>query len=602
MDSANYERAYRRERQAREHAEELIEDKSRELYFINQELQKSIKIISDKEAETAAILETAADAILMFDETGHVILCNYSAERVFGYSREEILRSNIINFLQFNAALSKNISKVLCFLDSLNATSIVELKAVTKDQKFFPIEFSASSIELTKGRFYILIIRDITERKLLEEQLEHQATHDALTGLPNRLLLMDRLQQAVLSAEREKKLVAVVFFDLDRFKMINDTHGHDIGDALLKEVAQRIKKIIRKSDTFARMGGDEFVIILRSLADEKACLPVLQKILACIAKPFYIRDIEINTSTSIGISVFPEGGKTAQTLLKNADAAMYRSKELGRNTFNFFNKNMNERLRKRMELESFLHKALKNHEFLLHYQPIYCLRTKKIVGVEALIRWQHPKLGLVPPQQFIPLAEETGLILPLGEWVIRQACAQTKKWHNAGYQDLHVSINVSAHQLKRTSIVQTLQKICEETNIAPSFVNLELTESSILEDIESAQKILKSLKELGVNLVIDDFGTGYSSLTYLQKLPVSLIKIDRSFINYITNRSEDVAIVLSIISMAHNLGLKVVAEGIEKLEQQEFLEKHHCDMVQGFYFCYPLAAEKISLVLATTNK
>lgn len=602
MNSSNYERAYLRERQAREQAEELIEDKSRELYLINQELQKSIKIISDKEAETAAILETAADAILMFDEEGKIVLCNYSAERLFGYFREEILNNNIINFFQFNANLPKKISKVLFFLENIDTSAVAELKAITKDKTLLPVELSASSIELTKGQFHILIIRDVTERKRLEAQLAYQATHDALTGLPNRLLLLDRLQQAILSAEREKKLVAVVFFDLDRFKMINDSHGHDIGDALLKEVAQRIKKVIRKSDTFARMGGDEFVIVLRSLADEKACLPVLQKIMACIARPFYINDLEINTSTSIGVSVFPEGGRMAEVLLKNADAAMYRSKDLGRNTFNFFNKNMNERLQKRLELESFLYKALKNQEFFLHYQPIYSLRTKKIVGVEALIRWQHPKLGLVPPQQFIPLAEEIGLILPLGEWVIQQACKQMRKWHNQGYNDLHISINVSAHQLKRTSIVHTIQRTCETTKIAPQFINIELTESSILEDIESAQRILKALKELGVNLVIDDFGTGYSSLTYLQKFPVGFIKIDRSFINYITDKSEDVAIVLSIISMAHSLGLKVVAEGIENPEQADFLAKYHCDMVQGFYFCYPLPADQISLILAETNR
>jgi diguanylate cyclase (GGDEF)-like protein/PAS domain S-box-containing protein len=586
------ERAYLREKAARERAEELLENKSRELYLAHEELQKSFKALKDKEAETSTILDTAADAILILNNEGKITLCNQSAERMFATPRNEIVVQNVSSFLQFEQNIQTN--HLLVLLKWMKSNGIYELNAIKKTGEIFPIELSASSVHLTPGTFYILILRDITERKQLESLLTYQASHDPLTGLPNRSLLMDRLEQAIFIAERDKQQVAVIAFDLDHFKTINDSYGHDIGDILLKKITARIEPVIRKSDTFSRLGSNEYVLIMRSLKDEKDTLPILRKILSLLTKPFFIQGIEINTSASIGISLYPEGGKDPTTLLKNAEAAMHQAKEIGRNTFQFYNKSINKRLKERVEIEHFLQQALKKNEFFLHYQPIFDLANKKIVGLEALIRWQHPKLGLVPPQEFIPLAEETALILPIGDWVLQRSCEQLKEWQNAGFEDLFISINLSSNQLKRTAILQTIHNVCKKTGIHPSSIHIEITENVILEDVELAQKILTILKDLGINLIIDDFGTGYSSLTYLQKFPISAIKIDRSFISYLTYKTSEIAFVLSILAMAQKLNLKVIAEGVETKQQLEFLREHGCDMIQGFHFCYPLPANEVS--------
>jgi diguanylate cyclase (GGDEF)-like protein len=427
------------------------------------------------------------------------------------------------------------------------------------------------------------------ERKAYQVQLEHQANYDTLTGLPNRNLLHDRLRQAV-HGKRTPRNTAVVFMDLDHFKFVNDSLGHSVGDKLLKGMADRLRMVLREGDTVGRVGGDEFVIILNGQSNEEVIFRAMQRIAARVAEPITIEGKELYVTCSAGISLYPQDGEDVDTLLKNADAAMYRAKEHGRSNFQFYTSEMNERVNERLAMENALRRALERQEFLLHFQQKVELKTGANVGAEALVRWLHPEWGLVRPARFIPLAEETGLIVQLGEWVLREACRQARAWRDDGLNPGVVSVNLSARQFRQEGLVRTVSRILEETGIEPSQLEVELTESMVMHNVEAAIATLQGLKSLGVSLSVDDFGTGYSSLSYLKTLPIDTLKIDRSFVREIGSGSEDDEGVLAqaIISLGHNLHLKVIAEGVETDAQVRFLKRHGCDHVQGFLYGEPV--------------
>jgi diguanylate cyclase (GGDEF)-like protein len=433
-----------------------------------------------------------------------------------------------------------------------------------------------------------------THNEQLEQanaQLQHVAMHDALTGLPNRLLLADRLTQAVAQAEQKGSRFALMMVDLDRFKAVNDSLGHHAGDSLLRQVAQRLQAVLRRTDTLARLGGDEFVLIINDITGPQDVESVICKMLDDIGQPITLASLEVHTSPSIGISLYPDDGRDAETLLKHADAAMYHAKKMGRNTFQFFAPAMNAFTRERLELENDLRRALHEGEFELYYQPKVDIATGQIDGAEALLRWKHPKRGLITPDGFIPLAEETGLIVPIGEWVLRQACSQMRAWHHAGLTGLRIAVNLSARQFQQQNLLQMVRAALANTHLDARYLELELTESTLMQDTEQSIQILRRLGKLGVRISIDDFGTGYASLNYLRYLPLHKLKIDCAFIREIVTSRDDAAIVRAIISLAHSLRLKVIAEGVETPEQLELLRQLGCDQYQGYYCSAPMPAD-----------
>jgi diguanylate cyclase (GGDEF)-like protein len=462
---------------------------------------------------------------------------------------------------------------------------------------------------LIKGRLdRELLLRSMhysIERKRYQVQLEHQANYDMLTGLPNRNLLHDRLQQSV-HGHRMPRAVAVVFIDLDHFKFVNDSLGHSIGDKLLKGMADRLRTVLREGDTVARLGGDEFVLILNDQSNEEVIFRTMQRITARLAEPIEVEGKDLIITCSAGISLHPQDGPDVDTLLKNADAAMYRAKEHGRNNFQFYTSEMNERVNERFALENALRHAIERKEFLLHYQQRVELKTGAIVGAEALVRWMHPEWGLVRPVRFIPLAEETGLIVQIGEMVLREACRQARAWLDEGLKPGCISVNLSARQFRQEGLVRLVSRVLEETGLDPRYLEMELTESMVMHNVEAAIATLQGLKSLGISLSVDDFGTGYSSLAYLKNLPIDKLKIDRSFVRDIGTGAdaEDGVLAQAIISLGHNLHLHVVAEGVETDAQVRFLKRHKCDEVQGFFYGEPVepAAHRSLLTRAKTRK
>jgi diguanylate cyclase (GGDEF)-like protein len=441
------------------------------------------------------------------------------------------------------------------------------------------------------------------ERKRYQVQLEHQANYDALTGLPNRSLLNDRLRQAV-HAQRSARNIAVVFMDLDHFKLVNDSLGHGTGDRLLKGMAERLRSVLREGDTVGRVGGDEFVLILDDQANEETVFRAMQRIAAKVAEPIVIDGKELYVTCSAGISLYPQDGRDVDTLLRNADAAMYRAKEHGRANFQFYTSEMNERVSDRLALESALRRALERREFLLHYQQKVDLRTGEIIGAEALVRWLHPEWGLVRPARFIPIAEETGLIVPLGEWVVHEAARQARAWLDAGLDPGVVSVNLSARQFRQEGLVRSVSRVLEETRLPPQQLEMELTESMVMHNVDSAIATLQGLKSLGISLSVDDFGTGYSSLSYLKDLPIDTLKIDRAFVRDIGtgSESEDGILAQAIISLGHALHLQVIAEGVETDAQVHFLKRHGCDQVQGFLYGEPVPPAEFARLLMRSRR
>jgi diguanylate cyclase (GGDEF)-like protein len=442
------------------------------------------------------------------------------------------------------------------------------------------------------------------ERKRYQVQLEHQANYDALTGLPNRNLLYDRLHQA-LFMQRAPHAVAVVFIDLDHFKFVNDSLGHSMGDKLLQGMAERLRSVLREGDTVARLGGDEFVLILNDQASEEVIFRAMQRVADRLAEPIQIEGREMTLTCSAGISLYPQDGSDVDTLLKNADTAMYRAKEHGRSNFQFYTAEMNERVTERLAMEGALRRAIERREFALHYQQRVDLATGVVVGAEALVRWLHPEWGMVRPARFIPLAEETGLIVPIGEVVLREACRQARAWLEEGLPPGVVSVNLSARQFRQEGLVRTVSRVLEETRLDARHLELELTESMVMHNVEAAVATLQGLKSLGVALSVDDFGTGYPSLAYLRNLPIDKLKIDRSFVRGIGagEQRDDGVLAQAIISLGHNLNLRVVAEGVETDAQVRFLKRHGCDEVQGFYYGEPVApAQHAKLLVPRVRK
>jgi diguanylate cyclase (GGDEF)-like protein len=439
------------------------------------------------------------------------------------------------------------------------------------------------------------MLAEIEEREeTLKERQKHlqQLAHfDNLTQLPNRVLYSDRLLQSILQAQRTEQKVAIRFIDLDHFKDINDSVGHRIGDLLLKDVAARLLSIVRISDTVARMGGDEFTILLPNISHRDNANTVADKIVKHLSQPYQLESEELYISASVGVAIFPDDGITVDELLKNADTAMYQAKSNGKNMYRFYSLDMLAIAKNRITIMNNLHHAIERNELILHYQPKMNMARDRMVGAEALMRWQHPEMGIIPPDRFIPLAEETGLIIPMGEWALRRVCLQIREWQEQGYSPCIIAVNVSPIQFKRHNFFETVRDIIDETGIDPSLLELEVTESTIMQDMGSTIKTLRALKDLGIAISIDDFGTGYSSLSNLKRFPIDTLKIDKSFIVNIANNVDDKAIVSAIISMAKSLGLNIIAEGVETEAQLSFLSEQGCNEIQGYLFSKPLPAE-----------
>lgn len=440
-------------------------------------------------------------------------------------------------------------------------------------------------------------LSSIIQRKRAEERLHYLAHYDDLTGLPNRVLVTDRIKQAMFEANRHARLVGVAFLDLDRFKTINDSLGHGVGDLLLKGVAERLSRCVREGDTVARLAGDEFTLVLADMAHVDHAAQVARKVLDSLSRPFHIAGHELFTSASLGMTLCPFDDDTVDGLLRNADIAMYRAKDQGGNGYQFYSADMTAKAHERLSLENDMRRALEREEFFLDYQPIVALRDKTVVSLEALVRWRHPQRGLISPAEFIPLAEETGLILQLGEWVLRSAIGECVRLTRAGFSGMRVAVNLSVHQLQQQELIRLIQGMLTATGAHASQLQLEITESVLMSNVETTASTLNALSDMGVELSLDDFGTGYSSLSYLKRFPIDVLKIDRSFVRDIPNDPDDSAIASAIISMAHNLGIQVVAEGVETEEQLEFLRDHDCDTVQGYYLSRPKPAEEIARYL-----
>jgi len=570
-------------------------------------------ITERKEAEEALLFKTALleaqsettiDGILAADESDHIILVNKQFGLHFGVPDEVlsseddlVVRKYVTDQVESPDAF---IEKVKYLYSHRDEKSRDEFKL--KNGKTFD-RYSAPLVD-SKGRHRgrIWYFRDITDRKTAEERVQYLAYYDALTGLPNRTLLQDRLTKALASARRQKDKVALLFLDLDRFKDINDSFGHPLGDLLLQEFAKRLERCVREQDTVARLNvarinGDEFLIVLAGVRDISDAAVAAKRFMDTMTAEFAVQGHSLSMTCSLGISIFPEHGADVETLIKNADAAMYSAKDGGRNCFRFFTDDMNAQIVERLTLEAALRLALERKEFFLVYQPQIDIGTGRITGLEALIRWQHPELGLVPPDKFIPIAENGNLIQPIGEWVLRTACAQARKWHDEGLCAVPMAVNVSAVQFRQEDFSKLIGAVLQETGLASQYLELELTERVLLSNVDTTFSVLQNLKALGLSLAIDDFGTGYSSLSYLKRFPINKLKIDRSFIRDVAVNPDDAAITTAIIAMAKQLKLKVIAEGVEDEAQLSFLRENHCDEIQGYYFSKPLAVDAVANLL-----
>ncbi len=550
-------------------------------YVLFERLVLSRRKGKESEAKYRAVIEHATEGIIIVTCEDKMILeGNNAFKSLFGYNDDEILRMSLKDIVAEETETA-----------DLEIERIVkekrDLKLRHKDGSLIYAELSASTLSYDDRQTMCVVVHDITERKLFEEQLMDQATHDSLTGLANRNLLNDRLTQATAYQKRKKMLFAVMLLDLDRFKVVNDTLGHNAGDKLLKEIAERLSSGVRNYDTVARLSGDEFVILVNDVTDTNDIITVAKNILNLFNTSVKISDNELFVAASIGISMFPSDGDSADHLLMKADTAMYHCKAQGGNNYQFFSEEMNLKAKDRLSMETNLRKALEQQEFVLYYQPKVSLSTGEICGMEALIRWQRDG-KMISPAEFIPLAEETGVIIPIGEWVLRTACRDMKKLIDKGYTGLVISSNLSSRQFANDNLVELILSILDETGLDPVYFELELTESILMKDEEKLIKKLCALKDRGIRLSIDDFGTGYSSLSYLKRFPIDVLKIDRSFVMDITTNPDGAAIVETILAMTHTLKLRSVAEGVEKLEELMFLAEHGCDELQGFYFSRPV--------------
>lgn len=545
--------------------------------------------------EINAVFRAIPDQLFHFDANGKVITYKLGQSSHY-YLKDKRLINRCIKDV-FNAeVIDKLTASIKQVLEQLIPKDFEFV--IYHDKKIYYYEVRMMPV---KSQEVIVLIRDITERKQADDQIAYLAYHDSLTALPNSRLFKDRLEHAISQAKRNNKILAVMFLDLDRFKLINDSMGHSAGDELLKITSQRLIEAVRKTDSvainantdnsaIARSGGDEFTILLDDIESREAITRIAERIVKNIALPMKLGREEVHISTSIGIAIYPEDGVEVDELLKHADSAMYHAKAQGKNNFQYFADSMNRSSFERLSLENNLHRAIAHNELHLYYQPQFNVGSDTMIGMEALIRWEHPDKGFISPGDFIPVAEETGMILKIGEWVFREACEQGVVWINAGYDVHKISVNLSPRQLKDEKISKLIESILHETGMPANKLCIELTESALMLDPKVADARLKKIKDLGVSLSLDDFGTGYSSLSYLKRFPIDTLKIDQAFIRDIKTDKEDAALVRAIIAMAHGLSMDVIAEGVETKEQLDFLNAHGCDIVQGFWFSRPLSA------------
>ncbi|QMT59069.1 bifunctional diguanylate cyclase/phosphodiesterase [Legionella sp. PC997] len=522
-----------------------------------------------------------------------IIYVNKAFERITGYSERQILGQNL-TFLHGSQVEHVNQKRITLAIKELREET-VELESYRRSGEVFWAEVSVAPVRdsFDNVKHYVCILNDVTQRREMEQQLIQQATHDSLTELPNRVLLIDRVDQAILLAKKKSSMLAFLFLDLDHFKMTNDTLGHSIGDRMLQAVSNRLVIATDDFDTVCRLGGDEFVVLLQDVVSESQAQQKAEEILASIAKPIQIDQHNLKITGSIGISYYPKDGDDYESLMRCADLSMYHAKDNGRNTYRTYDKEMNMRIINRMQLDNALRDSLKRNEFHLVYQPFIDLATNKTIGFEALLRWHSHILGDVPPNDFIGMAEENGLILDIGLWVLREACSQLVRWHRQGYEQLTMAVNISGRQFRQAHLSEIIENILLETGLPAKFLELELTESLLVDNVKHAVETMYELKDMGTKLAIDDFGTGYSSLAYLKQFPVDKLKIDRSFISELVNRENDAAITRAIINLGHSLNLQVLAEGVETDLQREFIMQHGCDYAQGYYFSMPKKAEDL---------
>ena len=574
-----------------------------DLYLIYQHLQlRRIRCqLAEQQALRCAeekyrtIVEDAVIGILQITPDGRPLSINRALAQIYGYDSPAQLLAEVSNVARQLFVDPGRMDELRQMLAKNGEVRGAEVEIYRRDHTKESTLMNLRAVPDAEGKIalYEGTVEDITDRKAAEERIQYLAYHDALTELPNRILLQDRLAKALASARRHKDRVALLFLDLDRFKDINDWLGHSLGDLVLQEVAKRLKRCAREQDTVARLAGDEFLVVLTGVKDIHDAAVAAERFMDAMTAEFVVQGRSLTVSCSLGISIFPEHGADGETLIKNADAAMYCVKDYGRDNFRFFTEDMNAQVVERLTLENSLRLALDKKEFFLMYQPQMDLSTGKITGLEALLRWQHPELGLVPPDRFIRIAENSGLIIPIGEWVLRTACSQSRKWQDEGVPAVSVAVNVSAIQFRQEDFCELIRRVLHETGLGPQYLELELTESLLLANANVTLSVLKELKSMGLTLAIDDFGTGYSSFNYLRQFRVSKLKIDRSFIRDIAVNPDDAAITAAIISMAKSLNLKVIAEGVENEAQMSFLRTHHCGAIQGYDFSKPLSTDEV---------
>jgi len=585
--------------------EQLLEVYEKSVLEITEELYAEIakrveieEALAKSEYRFRALVETTSDSIWEIDENGRYTYVSPKVEHLLGYKLEEVIGKTPFDFMppdEVNriAALFQNISELRKPFSGLENVNL------RKDGQEVVLETSGTPIFDGQGKYsgYFGFERDITERKRVGEKVQYLATHDVLTGLPNRSMFSQLLNHAIQAAQRYQRQLAVLFIDLDRFKIINDTLGHEAGDQLLQKIATQLKQSLRAVDVVARLGGDEFVILIEEVGNSDHVATVARKILAGIIKPITLMEQEYRITASIGICMYPKDAEDERSLMKNADIAMYSAKEEGKNNYQFYSEDIQSKSLERLSIEKNLRLALERNELSLHYQAKVDFKTNAITGVEALLRWQNPYLGLVTPTQFIPVAEESGLIIPIGRWVMKTACTQNVAWQQQGLPAVCMAVNVSLRQLTDDNLMDDIRAALEDSGMASNLLELEITESMVMHNPARMISVLTEIKSMGVRLAIDDFGTSYSSLARIKHFPIDTLKVDRSFIRNIPKDAENNAITRAIIAMGKTLNLTIVAEGVETAEQMDFLKEHSCDEMQGYYFSKPVVPEQFADLL-----
>ncbi len=571
-------------------------------YAVERKTMEEALFVEKERAQVT--LNCIGDGVVCTDIAGSITFLNIVAESMTGWTHQEACGRPMSDIFKIIDATSREtIANPMELAVGLDRTVHLPSNCILVRRDGFetPIEDSVAPIHDREGQATgaVIVFRDVSIARAMALQMAHSAQHDFLTGLPNRMLLNDRVSHAISLAPRHMKKVAVLFLDLDGFKHINDSLGHPIGDKLLQSVTARLIECVRGSDTVSRQGGDEFVVLLSEIEQAEDAAISARRMLHAVAEAHPISKHDLHITTSIGVSVYPDDGLDAETLIRNADTAMYQAKENGRQSYQFFKSGMNVRAVERQSIEESLRRAVERREFTLHYQPKINLRTGDITGAEALIRWTHPVRGLVPPSQFIPVAEDCGMILPIGIWVLREACKQAKDWVDAGLPIRTIAVNISAMQFRNDHFLKDVFSILSETGLDPKCLELELTESVLIKRAETASSVLQTLRAKGIQIAVDDFGTGYSSLSYLTKFPIDALKIDQSFVRQISTVPTDTTIVTTVISMGQSLKLRVVAEGVETQNELEFLQAHNCEEAQGYFFSRPVPAQKFARLLET---